>query len=135
VAGAGLARALVARDSDDTQADLAIQLQRDENALEQLATDFYVDNVIGRAEFLRVRADLHKRITAAHAALDATTGAPVVAGLPADEPALVAWWAAAGGDLRRALVAVFVDAVVVAPMDPKKPRRFDPDRIEVRWRV
>ena len=59
----------------------------------------------------------------------------MLAGVPTDRAGLQEFWLSAAGDVRRALVRCHVDAVEIAPIDRRKPRRFDPDRITVRWRA
>jgi hypothetical protein len=133
--GDGLARAIEGQCRDDSYRELAAQMEADEAVLEQLATDFYVDRILGRGEFLRAREVLERRIATARAGLTSNGRSSVLAGLPVDSERLRAWWDGAPGDIRRAVVSALVDCVRVAPLDPAKPRRFDPERLTVRWRV
>jgi DNA invertase Pin-like site-specific DNA recombinase len=111
-----------------TAPDVA-ELRADEQALEQLARDHYVDHRIGRAEFLAARDQLAVRIEAVRSKLARPEAAAML-----HDVAVRDAWAAGSVDWRRQLVGTVVDAVSIGPARPGASS-FDPDRFEIVWRV
>lgn len=105
--------------------DLTAALVRDEALLEELAQD-RADGVMSRAEWLRAREVVQQRIDATTRDLERST-APRI---PADPRA---WWAGASVDQQRALLAVLIDRIEVAPHDGRRRKdgrvAFDSSRL------
>ncbi|MGH8909053.1 MAG: hypothetical protein ACRD0K_21810, partial [Egibacteraceae bacterium] len=95
--GQGLARAMRAHQHDDSYRQLAAQLSQDEAKLLELSDDYYSTQLISRAEFIRQRDLLERCIATARVRLAATAAPGVLAGLPAEEAQLRAWWDNASG--------------------------------------
>ncbi len=118
--------------TDTAAADLDT-LHVDEEALEQLARDHYVEHRISRAEYLAARDGLHARVEAARARLSRPGGAPMLREI-GDRAEVRAAWTAGDLDWRRQLIATLVDRVKIGPASPGASR-FDPERVEVVWRA
>jgi len=121
-------------EADDSSAGDVEALRVDEQALEQLARDHYVDHLIGRAEFLVARDELHARVETTRASLAQPAGSTILRDLSQDGARVRAGWQA--GDLawRRQLVGTLVDRVRIGSGSPGASR-FDPARVGVTWRV
>lgn len=91
--------------------------------------------MISRAEFIRQRDLLERRIATARVRLAGNSAGRVLAGLPTQEEQLRAWWDNAGGDQRRAIVQAVVERIDINAMDASKRHRFDPDRATIIWRA
>jgi site-specific DNA recombinase len=121
-------------EADDTStADLAA-LHADEQSLEQLARDHYVEHRIGRAEYLAARDELHARVEAARSRLARPTGSTMLAELVEDGARVRSTWDAADLAWRRQLVGAIVERVRIAAGTPGATR-FDPERVELIWRA
>lgn len=108
-------------------------LRADEQALEQLARDHYVEHLIGRGEYLAARDELHARVEAARANLAKPAGSPMLRGL-GDAARVRAAWESGDLDWRRQLIGTLVDRVTVGP-GIRGAVQFDPARVEVAWRA
>ena len=133
--GEGLARALQAHQHDDSYRQLAAQLSQDEAKLLELSDDYYSAQLISRAEFIRQRDLLERRIATARSRLAGNNGGRVLAGLPAEEAQLQAWWEHAPGDQRRAVIQAVVERIDIHAMGASKRHQFDPDRATIIWRA
>jgi len=113
--------------------DLAAKLAGYRERLDRLSNDYAVEGLYDKATYLRLRADLNAKIEALQAELapDEPGGASpeVWAFLETDDLAS-AWEGLAIAD-RREIVRALIDSVVVKPIEPGKPRRFDPGRIVI----
>ena len=112
---------------DVAQSDAAGEVARIDAALAQLARDHYADRLIGRAAFLAA----HDVLAGQAAAVRSTMQRPArrAVAVPGDLPTA---WATMEHDDRRALLADWIDAVVIHPA-VRGLNRFDPLKIEVRW--
>jgi len=135
IASGRLGQIVEAERHDTNHRDLVADLEADEAALVDLSTDHYVHRRIGKAEFLAAREGLSSRIAAIKARLAAGADRGALQGLPAVADDLTAWWETAPGDLRRAVVAKVIERIDIRPLDPSKPRRFDPERAAITWRA
>ena len=108
-------------------------LHADEQALEQLARDYYTDRLIGRAEYLAARDGLEQRIEDARKRVARTNGSGKVGELAGFGAQLRAAWDGEELDWRRQVVGTIVDRVVVAP-GRRGPNRFDASRVTIQWR-
>lgn len=98
----------------------------------QLAADHYADGVIDRAQFLAASRALDERLVALRAEMVRDIEIERRAAVVADSDRLVADWADMSMRQRRAVVEVFVDAVVVGPA-VRGRNRYDRGRVQVRW--
>jgi site-specific DNA recombinase len=133
-----LADRVAARRGDRRHGDLAVGLRADEEALEQLTQDHYVDRIIDRGEFLRARQNLQDRIARTRTLVEAYAATNVLARLPRDAAGLRAWWNAADQRERRQVIEQLLVRVPILPAEVHAPRQFDPARIDVDgiiWRV
>lgn len=105
----------------------------DEATLEQLATDHYVDRVIGRGEYLAARQSLEARIAAERRRLVRTVESEQVAAYSGALADVRARWDAATWDQQRSLAVALVERVDIAGVD-RSANRFDADRAKVTWR-
>lgn len=110
-------------------------LRVDEERLEQLVAD-YADGTISRREWLVARDRLQRRIDATRCRIEASSSNPVLSTLPLGDQALREWWSAAELGSRRAVLEAIVERVQIMPADRSKPRsRFDPERVQIAWRI
>ena len=58
----------------------------------------------------------------------------VLSGAPSTEAALVSWWEDATVSQRHALTASVIEQIEVGPA-VRGQRRFDPERLDIRWRA
>lgn len=137
LAGPDFEAALRARSGgeDQEQRKLADQLSQDEQALQDLAHDHYVERAISRAEFMSARQALQQRIESTRRALHADTAAGALAGLAStDEAGLLEIWQAHEVGWRQALLSTVIDHIVIQPAR-RRGQRWKPERVEVVWRA
>jgi site-specific DNA recombinase len=126
----GLAAVLAARTKQDDSKQIAKQLADDETALLELSDDFYQHRIISKPEFLRQRGPLESRIAKATAELTRLAQQQEIVGLPAMPGALRRQWPSLSLELRRAVLRLVLDRVIIMPAD--RPRRtVDPDRVVI----
>jgi DNA invertase Pin-like site-specific DNA recombinase len=128
------AAALRAAGRNDDEAGILEQIRIDEQSLEQLALDHYVERVIDRPAFLAAKAALESRLSASRRALSRHTKAGLLVSLPSGSDALRAAWESHDTVWRRALVGAVLERVVLRPA-VKGRNRFDPERVDLVWRV
>ncbi|MGH9032854.1 MAG: recombinase family protein [Acidimicrobiia bacterium] len=127
-----LAKALRAPRADHDD-DEAIATIADVDArLDELAT-MYADGEISRAELLTARRRLTERRENAQRHLAATTSSDALAEF-AEPGALRAAWPTLDIDRQRAVLAAVVDEVRVRSAQ-RRGRIFDPNRVDISWRV
>lgn len=106
----------------------------DRQRLDELATD-YADGRVTRQEWLRVRDIVATRIEQAEVTLRGAGHAAVLRHLPASPRELVrAWNDDMTVDQKRAVISAVIDRVIVHPATRRAPQ-FDPERVEIIWRV
>jgi DNA invertase Pin-like site-specific DNA recombinase len=127
-----LEAAIAERGAQSERAGEAEQLRRDEEALVELARDYYVERRIGRAEWTAAREALEARVEQARHRLAAETGTRALVGLTAGSAR--AAWPSLPFDRRRAVLLELLEAVRIASGRPGT-NRFDPARVEPVWRV
>lgn len=108
-------------------------LHADEEALQQLARDYYSDRVIGRSEYLAVRDELEGRIEATRRQVAKVNGMGKLGELAGFGAKLRAAWDGQTPEWRREIVATVIDRVQVSP-GRRGPNRFDPSRVSIEWR-
>ena len=105
-------------------------LHADQDALEQLSRDHYVDRLIGREEFMAARQPLEERIAARRRRLSRRAGTRMAVDAATD-PATR--WAEADVDTRRALLGELIESIEVTPAS-RRGAPFEPDRATIKWR-
>ncbi len=126
-----LSRALQAKHgTDDGVID---HVRRDEEQLEALSKDFYVEQVISREEFFAARAALTSRLDMNRAKLARRSGSRVLDGVVGAGGVLRQAWAAESLERKRAIIAAVIDHIVIGP-GVKGRRRFEPERVRPVWR-
>jgi len=119
---------------DDTDTEgLVAAVAEDEAQLLELA-DMYANREINRAGFLSGRQTIEGRIEAALRSMARQTKSRATDGFAGRPGALVTAWPGMGLDEQRAVVSAVIDRVLIKPT-PKKGRIFQPDRVEVVWKV
>lgn len=125
----------VAGGDRDERAALLESIRADEEALAQLSSDYYVDRLIGRSEFIDARKTVEERLGAAKRTLARATKATVLVDLPRGRRAFEKEWDERDLNWRRSLVALALDRVVVHRPEKRGRNFFDPKRVELVWRV
>jgi DNA invertase Pin-like site-specific DNA recombinase len=130
--GPGLAKALRARDheTDDTAAS---DLSEAERRLAELA-ETWAAGEISRAEWLTARRAVEARIEVARRKLTRTSERDALDPYLGENAPLRAAWPNLSRDQRRAILAVVIDRVTIAPAGENR-RRFNPERVTIEWRV
>lgn len=108
------------------------QLRGDEQALDQLSRDHYVDRIIDRSEYMASRDALTKRIEGARRKL-ARTGNGRRHSLVGLGEQLRAAWDSEPMEWRRAIVSAVVDRITIGPA-VRGRNVFDPGRVSIEWR-
>jgi len=114
-------------ESDDGD-EAADAIAADEARLAELA-DLWADGEITRAEWLRSRERIEKRLTEARRQVRRRP-ANVLTGIDDLRDA----WAVLSLDRRRAIIVAVVDRVTLAPATGVR-NRFNPDRVRLTWRA
>jgi DNA invertase Pin-like site-specific DNA recombinase len=104
-------------------------VSRIERELEDLAAD-YGNGTISRREWLAARTPLEERLARARRTLDANNGTAALA--PLRNGDVRAAWAKLDVARKRAVLEVLIERVTI---NPATRHVFDPDRIDVVWRV
>jgi site-specific DNA recombinase len=110
----------------------------DEAGLADLTDARFVHRLIGDEEFRAARAKLQERLTENRERLTVLQGrAEAVSGAlrPGDREALQAWWDAASIEERRAALRGALHEVRVNRAARRGGNKFDPSRVELRWRL
>ncbi|MCA1853423.1 MAG: recombinase family protein [Beggiatoa sp.] len=102
----------------------------EEEALDQLARDFYAERLLSRSEFLAAKGAIEAKIEEARADLSKVESGRVFMDFPRSERALRATWDERGLDWRRAVVDAVLEKVVLHPA-VKGRNFFDPHRVEL----
>src|SRR6266508_1831030 len=119
--------------TDDHDAALAAVLHADEEALERLHVDHYVDRIIDRAGFIVAKRALEERIAKAREQLARRSRTTLLTDLPLDAAAARAAWDRQNVEWRRAFVKISLEAVRVHRGRPGR-LPFNPERVELVWR-
>jgi site-specific DNA recombinase len=119
---------------NEQDAALARALHADEQALEQLHVDHYVERIIDRAGFIVAKRALEDRIIREREQLAHRSRNTLLAELPPGAAAARAAWEHQSVEWRRAFVSVFLESVRVHRGQPGR-LPFNPERVEVVWRV
>jgi DNA invertase Pin-like site-specific DNA recombinase len=112
-----------------SRATCDVDLGRIERDLEELAVDFGAGS-ISRREWLAARKPLEERLARARRTVDANNGTAALA--PFRGADVRQTWEKLDVDRQRAVLDALIDRIVINPAT--KPV-FDPDRVDVVWRV
>lgn len=104
-----------------------------EERLDELA-GLWAGGEITRREWMTARGDIETRLEAASKALVRDRRATALDEFVGRPGALRAEWADMSLERRRAVLAAIVDRIIVGPAFPGV-NRFDPDRVDVIWKV
>jgi site-specific DNA recombinase len=124
---------LTAIQTDTTGSDLLASIKDAEAKLAELGRD-YADGTIHRITMQAATRRLRERITANSLALAATTHRHAVHQYAGRSTELRAAWESMTNDQRRSIVGAVVEAVTIGPGLPGV-RRFQHERVSIRWRV
>lgn len=119
---------------DGEEAELVAELEEDERALEQLAVDHYAERLIDRAGFLAAKEVVERRLDANRAALARLTRTEILLSVPSGAEALRSAWAERDIVWRRAVLRTVLERVTLNPA-VKGRTKFDPERVDLRWRA
>jgi hypothetical protein len=125
--------AYVKRSQTQDMRRLEEAIRADEDALEQLAQDHYVNRIIERAEFLSARATIQERLSTNRSRASEDRQHGVLGALMAGAK-LRESWPERPLDWKRAVLSVVIDHVILQPA-VKGNNRFDPGLVEPVWRV
>lgn len=130
--GPAFAEALRARraaQTDDT--GILDAIRNDEEALEQLATDFG-DRLISRKEYFAARSRFVERLEGNRRRLASASGTSVLETLESSGQVLREGWANADLDRRRSIFKAVMERIVLKPVG-KGVHRFDAASVEIVW--
>ncbi|MCZ7577020.1 MAG: recombinase family protein [Dehalococcoidia bacterium] len=113
---------------------LVESIRADERALEELATDYYVERAITREEFAVAREALNGRIEGLRLRLARQSQSRVLGDIVSRPHAIDQVWETAGLDWRRSVIAALIDHVSIRAGEPGR-RPFDPNRVRPVWRI
>lgn len=105
-------------------------IRAQEDALDQLARDFYAERVLSRSEFFAAKQAIEAKIEDARAQLSQIQSGRVFMDFPRSERALRAAWDERGLEWKRAVVDAVLDKVILHPA-VKGRNFFDPNRVEL----
>jgi DNA invertase Pin-like site-specific DNA recombinase len=106
------------------------QIRAEEEALDQLARDFYAERLLSRSEFLAAKQAIEAKIEESRSELSKVESGRVFMDFPRSERALRTSWEERGLDWRRAVVDAVLERVVLHPA-VKGRNFFDPNRVEL----
>jgi len=131
---ADLAAALAGKAADDEQAvALGDQLAADRQQLDELAA-LYADKAITVREWMAARRPIEDRIDQAQRKVARLGNSDALVGLVGNGGELRSRWAGLNLTRQAAIVAAILDHAVIGPGSPGA-RAFDPNRVELVWRL
>ena len=110
---------------------LLAAIRADEEALDQLAKDHYVDKRIGRSEFFAAHDVLEARLATNRAARARANGHSVAAQVQGAGEELRKQWDSRPLEWRRSIIGALIEKVVI---EPATTGPFDPDLVRIAWR-
>ena len=116
--------------ADDGLLDL---IREDEQALEQLSRDHYVDRVIGRAEFFAARDALQVRLESARAQLARRSGKAILPQVVGAGREVQERWEGATFEWKRAVLTAIIDHVEIMPVG-RGSHVFRVDSVRIVWK-
>jgi DNA invertase Pin-like site-specific DNA recombinase len=127
-----LAAALTRRADHNGDTDIAGGLSSIEAQLETLDGDFYVEQVIDRARWLKVKRELETRREQLQNQITIQSRTTALDGYLDGDGALRRAWPELPIDTQRAILATLIDHITIGPAR-RQGRRFDPDRVDITW--
>jgi hypothetical protein len=125
--------AYIKREAKESDAAIVEAIGVDEEALERLSNDHYVDGAITRAEFFSARKALQARLEGNRARLARSRGEGMRAAIVGAGAEVRRQWEARPLDWKRAVITSVVDHIDIMPT--KRGRRpFDVERVRPVWR-
>lgn len=118
---------------DDDQSETVRELQRIEQQMDELADD-YTDGRVSRDTYLRAARRMEARQETLKGSLRATQDASLATSLPPSAEAFEEKWETSTPSWRRRVVELWIDTVTVHPASVGG-RRFNPERVSIRWRA
>lgn len=132
---AGMRKALRARQKAVSGAgDTVKVISTLEGRLDRLKSEYSVDGLWTKAEFVKLKAELETKLTAAYATLQAATDTTAAAALPPGVD-LADWWPTATVDEHRRVLAIAVDRVILHPVGKGGDNGYRDDATEIIWKV
>lgn len=129
-----LAAALAGRSNEDAEAAaLSDQLAADQEQLDELAA-MWANKAITSREWSQARTTIEDRVTATRRRLGRLTTDDTLAGMVGTGGELRSRWAELNLTRQAAIISAIVDHVVIAP-SPTRGRIFDPNRVNIVWRL
>ncbi len=127
-----LTRLRVVPDEDEISR-VRVELAGREQALEELAVDYYTERRLSRREFFAARDQLEQQIDALRIRLAEASADPDPMSLVNGVPVVESWqeWDL---DRRRALISAVLQSVSVVKAVPGL-NKFDPERVTLNWRA
>jgi len=120
--------------------ELLAALKADEAALDHAERAHFIERdldgrpVLSRPRFLRLKRELEASMEGTRRKLAKTISGQALGSFPKGGEELRAAWAAGSLSWRRALLATYVDRVILRPC-LKGRNKFDPTKVKVVWRV
>ncbi len=108
-------------------------LGRDEQALEALAKDFYVEQLLSREEFLAARTALNERLESNRMKLAKRSSRGAIGPFIGNAGLLRQTWETASLEWRRSIIGALLERIEIAPGRPGRSA-FDPNRVKPVWR-
>jgi hypothetical protein len=105
-------------------------IREEEEALVQLARDFYSERLLSRREFLAAKSAIDAKIDSVRSELATIDSGRVLMDIPRSQRALRIAWDERGLDWRRAVVDAVLEKILVHPA-VKGRNFFDPSRVEL----
>ena len=130
---AWLARERVTRQQSPQTAVLAREAEEIRARLAE-AADLFADGAITGAQLARTTATLNARLASVEDRLTASLGSSALVDLPLGLGELRAWWVAADGESRRAVLRASGLQVTLVPPG-RGAREFDPSTVRIGWRT
>lgn len=121
--------------SDETSRELLATLANLEDRLDKLEHEYFVEELLSKPRFLKLRSELKDRIAEVTSQLESTGQVRAVGRMPVGLGDLRAWWLTASVEDRRKVLALVIDRIVVHPVSKRGGNVFDEERVEVMWKT
>jgi hypothetical protein len=108
-------------------------IREDEQVLEQLSRDHYLDRVIGRAEFFAARDAIQTRLEATRSQLAQRSGKEILPQVVGARREVQRRWEGATFEWKRAVLTAIIDHINIMPVG-KGGHVFRPESIELVWK-
>jgi site-specific DNA recombinase len=129
-----LARIVTRQNKATDDNDDAAELERANAKLSELSR-LWARDKISRAEWIDARKVVEQRADAAQRRIAARTDHGVLRAYAGHSGALRTAWPSLSLDRKRAVLSALLDRIIVNPAKHPHGGRFDPDRIDLAWRV